>query len=120
MLLLFLKINFWVILLFENIRKIYDQISNVKDGVNYPMILVGNKVYLVLLRKVTEKQGRGMASELNVWIILCKICFIISLFCVCVWPAIDSVPGGHSVMRPASIEPVGLEGVQRGKNFPKK
>jgi hypothetical protein len=30
------------------------------------MILVGNKVYLVLLRKVTEKQGRGMASELNV------------------------------------------------------
>jgi hypothetical protein len=35
--------------------------------------LVGNKVDLVRLRKVTEEQGREMATELNVWIILCKI-----------------------------------------------
>jgi hypothetical protein len=30
------------------------------------MILVGNKVDLVRLRKVTEEQGREMATELNV------------------------------------------------------
>jgi Ras-related protein M-Ras len=51
---------------FENIRKIYDQILSVKAGVKYPMILVGNKVDLVRLRKVTEEQGREMATELNV------------------------------------------------------
>jgi hypothetical protein len=48
-----------------------------------------------------------------VWIYI-----IISLFCV--WPAIDSVPGGHVDMRPVSLEPVGPEGVQREKNFPEK
>ncbi len=51
---------------FENIRKIYDRILRVKAGVNYPMILVANKVDLVRLRKVTEEQGREMAAELNV------------------------------------------------------
>ncbi len=51
---------------FENIRKIYDQILTIKAGVNYPMILVANKVDLVRLRKVTEEQGREMAAELNV------------------------------------------------------
>ncbi len=51
---------------FENIRKIYDQILSVKGRVNYPMILVGNKVNLVRLRKVTEEQGIKMAEELNV------------------------------------------------------
>ncbi len=58
---------------FENIRKIYDQIMRLKEGVNYPMILVGNKIDLVRFRKVTEKQGREMAAELKVRIILCKI-----------------------------------------------
>jgi GTPase SAR1 family protein len=44
-----------------------------KEGVNYPIILVGNKIDLVRFRKVTEKQGREMAAELKVRIILCKI-----------------------------------------------
>ncbi len=54
---------------FENIRKIYDQILRVKAGVNYPIILVANKVDSVRLRKVTEEQGGEMAAELNVRII---------------------------------------------------
>ncbi len=40
--------------------------------------------------------------------------------CVCIWPAIDSVPGGHTDMRPVSLEPVEPEGVQCEKNFPEK
>jgi hypothetical protein len=40
------------------------------------MILVGNKVDLVRLRKVAEEQGREMAEELNVRIILLKLVFI--------------------------------------------
>jgi Ras-related protein M-Ras len=51
---------------FENIRKIYDKILSVKAGVTHLMILVGNKVDLVFLRKVTEEQGREMAVQLNV------------------------------------------------------
>ncbi len=51
---------------FENIRKIYDQIMRLKEGVNYPMILVGNKIDSVRLRKVTEEEGREMAAQLNV------------------------------------------------------
>ncbi len=58
---------------FENIRKVYDEISSAKARVKYPMILIGNKVDLFRLRKVTEEQGREMAAELNVRIILCKI-----------------------------------------------
>ena len=33
---------------------------------SYPMILVANKVDLVHLRKVTEEQGRELASNVNV------------------------------------------------------
>jgi GTPase SAR1 family protein len=54
---------------FENIRKIYDRILRVKAGVNYPMILVANKVDSVLFRKVTEEQEREMAAKLNVRVI---------------------------------------------------
>ncbi len=54
---------------FENIKKIYEQISSAKSGVKYPMILVGNKIDLFHLRKVTEEQGREMAAELIVRII---------------------------------------------------
>ncbi len=50
---------------FENIRKIYEQILSVKAEVNYPMILVANKVDLVRLRKIAEEQGREMAAELK-------------------------------------------------------
>jgi hypothetical protein len=42
---------------------------------------------------------------------------ILSLFCLCVWPIIDSAPGGHTDLRPMSLEPVWPGGVQPGKNF---
>jgi hypothetical protein len=45
---------------------------------------------------------------------------VILCVCVCVWQAIDSVPGGHTDIRPVSLEPVGPEGVQREKIFPEK
>lgn len=51
---------------FENIRHFYTQILRVKDRDSYPMLLVANKVDLVHLRKVTEEQGREMASQLKV------------------------------------------------------
>ncbi len=54
---------------FENIRKFYDRISSTEAGVKCPMILVGNKVDLFRLRKVTVEQGREMAAELNVRVI---------------------------------------------------
>ncbi len=37
-----------------------------------------------------------------------------------VWPAIDSAPGGHTDMRPVSLEPVWLEEIPMGKRFPEK
>jgi len=51
---------------FENVRHFYTQILRVKDRDNYPMLLVGNKVDLVHLRKVSEEQGREMAAQLKV------------------------------------------------------
>jgi hypothetical protein len=45
------------------------------------------------------------------------IYIIISLFCLCVWPAIDSAPGCHKHMRSVSLEPVWPEGVPSSKNF---
>ncbi len=51
---------------FENIRHFYTQILRVKDRDTYPMLLVGNKVDLVHLRKVSEEQGREMAAQLKV------------------------------------------------------
>ena len=35
-----------------------------------------------------------------------------------VWQAIDSAPGGHTDMRPVSLEPVWLEEVPLGEKFP--
>jgi hypothetical protein len=50
-----------------------------------------------------------------------KIYIIISLFCLClcvfVWPAIDLAPGGHTDMRPVSLEPVWPGGVPLGEIF---
>ncbi len=45
---------------------------------------------------------------------------LILCVCVCVWPAIDSAPGHHTDTRPVSLEPVGLESVQREKFLPSK
>jgi hypothetical protein len=39
--------------------------------------------------------------------------------CLFVFTAIDSAPESGTVLRPVSLEPAGLEGVQRKKNFPK-
>ena len=52
---------------FENIKHFFTQILRVKDRDNYPMLLVGNKVDLVHLRKVPEEQGREMAANLKVF-----------------------------------------------------
>jgi hypothetical protein len=55
------------------------------------------------------------------WIIKSlAIYIIISLFCMCVWPAIDSAPGGHRDLSPVSLDPVWPEGVPLRKNFHKK
>ncbi|XP_074658752.1 ras-related protein M-Ras-like [Tubulanus polymorphus] len=51
---------------FDNIRNFHTQILRVIDRDRYPMILVGNKVDLVHLRKVTEEQGRELAAELHI------------------------------------------------------
>lgn len=51
---------------YENIHHFYTQILRVKDRDYYPMLLVANKVDLVHLRKVTEDQGRELATQLNV------------------------------------------------------
>ncbi len=40
--------------------------------------------------------------------------------CVFVWPTIDSVLGGHTDMRPVSLEPVWQGGEHRIKKFSKK
>ncbi len=39
---------------------------------------------------------------------------------MCVWPAIDSASGGHTYIRPVSLEPVGPKGVQCEKILPEK
>jgi hypothetical protein len=39
---------------------------------------------------------------------------------MCVWPAIDSAPGGHRDLSPVSLDPVWPEGVPLRKNFHKK
>jgi hypothetical protein len=36
-----------------------------------------------------------------------SIYILISILYVCVWSAIDSLTGGHTDMRPLSLEPVG-------------
>jgi len=51
---------------YENIRHFHTSILRVKDRDSYPMILVANKVDLVHLRKVTEDQGRELASQLQI------------------------------------------------------
>ncbi|KAL5006344.1 hypothetical protein ScPMuIL_015150 [Solemya velum] len=51
---------------YENIRNFYTLILRVKDRDNYPMILVANKVDLVHQRKVTEEQGKELASQLRI------------------------------------------------------
>lgn len=51
---------------YENIHNFHTQILRVKDRDTYPMILVANKVDLVHLRKVTEDQGRELASTLKI------------------------------------------------------
>jgi Ras-related protein M-Ras len=68
---------------FKNTRQFYNQILRVKDKYNaflkfekisffyfhrksYPMILVGNKIDLVHLRKVSEEEGRELAAELQI------------------------------------------------------
>ncbi len=40
--------------------------------------------------------------------------------CLFVWPAIDSAPGGHTDMRPLSLEPLSLKEVPSGEKFPEK
>ncbi len=40
--------------------------------------------------------------------------------CLCVWPAIDSAPGGYRDLSPVSLDPVWPEGVPLRKNFHKK
>ena len=51
---------------YENVRHFYTQILRVKDRDAYPMVLVGNKVDLVHLRKVTTDQGKDLATNLRV------------------------------------------------------
>lgn len=51
---------------FENICNFHTQILRVKDRDSYPMLLVGNKIDLVHLRKVTEEQGRDLAAQLKI------------------------------------------------------
>ncbi|XP_064647969.1 ras-related protein M-Ras-like [Lineus longissimus] len=51
---------------FENIINFHTQILRVKDRGTYPMILVGNKVDLVHLRRVSEDQGRDLAAQLTI------------------------------------------------------
>lgn len=51
---------------YENIVNFHTQILRVKDRDSYPMILVANKVDLVHLRKVTDEQGRELASQLQI------------------------------------------------------
>ncbi|ELU01830.1 hypothetical protein CAPTEDRAFT_154233 [Capitella teleta] len=51
---------------YENVHHFYTQILRVKDRDTYPMILVGNKVDLVHLRKVTTDQGKELATNLRI------------------------------------------------------
>ncbi|GAB1601033.1 ras-related protein M-Ras-like [Argonauta hians] len=51
---------------FNSITNFYTQILRVKDRDFYPMLLVANKVDLVHQRKITEDQGRDLASQLNI------------------------------------------------------
>ncbi|UJR21111.1 hypothetical protein I4U23_024211 [Adineta vaga] len=51
---------------FKNTRQFYNQILRVKDRKSYPMILVANKIDLVHLRKVSEEEGRELATELQI------------------------------------------------------
>lgn len=49
-----------------NVGQFYQQILRVKDRDSCPMLLAANKVDLVHLRKVTEDQGRELASQLRI------------------------------------------------------
>jgi len=51
---------------YQNIVNFHTQILRVKDRDVYPMLLVANKVDLVHLRKVTEKQRRELAHRLGI------------------------------------------------------
>lgn len=51
---------------FQNIQNFHTQILRVKDRDTYPMILVANKVDLVQQRKVTDDDGRTLATRLNI------------------------------------------------------
>ncbi|XP_062586543.1 ras-related protein M-Ras-like [Saccostrea cucullata] len=51
---------------FHNIQNFHTQILRVKDRDTYPMILVANKVDLVQQRKVTEEDGKNLATRLNI------------------------------------------------------
>ncbi|MCP6484516.1 hypothetical protein NL492_27300, partial [Klebsiella pneumoniae] len=50
---------------FKNVPNFFTQILRVKDRDEYPILLVANKVDLVHLRKISEDEGRAMASRLN-------------------------------------------------------
>ncbi len=47
----------------------------------------------------------------------CIIYMIYNTLILCIWPAIASAPGGHTNLRPVSLEPVWPEGCHQGKNF---
>ncbi|KAA0712057.1 Ras-related protein M-Ras [Triplophysa tibetana] len=48
---------------FEHVDRFHQLILRVKDRESFPMVLVANKVDLVHLRKITNEQGREMASK---------------------------------------------------------
>lgn len=50
---------------FYEARKLYKQVLRVKDQSEYPTLLVANKVDLIDQRRISEKQCKQLADELN-------------------------------------------------------
>jgi hypothetical protein len=94
----------------------------VKTSLKFTSFIKINKLFsqqyqIKLIFSLLHIKENNFYLKLKIYIIISLFCLFV---CVCVKPAIDSAPGGHTDMRPVSLEPVWPGEVPSGEIFFKK